>query len=119
MEQDRRAPRYPFTAPAEVIVESSGVKIIARVTELSLHGCYLNTSTPISAKTPVLVKVFGTREYFEADATVVYAHPLLGVGLAFRNVKFDCRSVLHKWLLAAMHNEPKTNWLWRPDARFH
>lgn len=58
--------------------ESSGAKIIARVTELSLHGCYLDTSTPISAKTPVLVKIFGTREYFEADATVVYAHSLFG-----------------------------------------
>jgi PilZ domain len=104
MEQDR-APRYPFSAPAEVIVESSGAKIIARVTELSLHGCYLDTSTPVSAKTAVLVKIFGTREYFEADATVVYAHSLLGLGLAFRNIKFDCRSVLHKWLLAAMQTK--------------
>jgi PilZ domain len=107
MEQERRTPRYPFAAPAEVIV-GSGAKIIARVTELSLHGCYLDTSTPISVKTPVLVKIHGPREYFEADATVIYAHPLLGLGLAFQNVKPDFLSVLHKWLLAAMQTkEPK------------
>ena len=76
MEPERRTPRYPFAAPAEVIVGSG--KIIARVTELSLHGCYLDTSTPISVKTPVLVKIYGPREYFEADATVIYANPLLG-----------------------------------------
>jgi hypothetical protein len=98
MEQERRAPRYPFTAPAEVIVESSGAKTIARVTELSLYGCYLDACLPVSAKTLVLVKIFEPNEYFEAGATVVYAHPLLGLGLAFRGVKPDFLRVLQKWL---------------------
>jgi PilZ domain len=105
MEQERRAPRYPFAAPAEVIVESSGAKTIARVTELSLHGCYLDACLPVSAKTSVLVKIFGPHGYFEAGATVVYAHPVLGLGLAFRSVKPDFVHVLQKWLLAAM--QPK------------
>jgi PilZ domain len=99
---EQRAARYPFDAPAEVIIESSGTKIAARVTELSLHGCYLDTSTPLIGHTAVLVKIFGPSDYFEAHSTVIYAHPLLAMGVAFRNVNLSCQAVLHKWLLAAM-----------------
>ena len=99
---EQRAPRYPFDAPAEIIVESSGTKILARITELSLHGCYLDTSTPLTGHTAVLVKIFGPSDYFEAHSTVIYAHPLLGMGVAFRDVNFACQSVLRKWLLGAM-----------------
>ena len=80
---EQRVPRYPFSAPAEVIVESSSVKIVARVKELSLHGCYLDTNTSVAVHTPVLVKIFGS-EYFEAHSTVIYANALLGMGVAFR-----------------------------------
>jgi PilZ domain len=106
---EQRAPRYPFDAPAEVIIESSGARIPARVNELSLHGCYLDTSTPLTGHTAVLVKIFGPSEYFEAHSTVIYAHPLLGMGVAFRNVNLACQAVLHKWLLAAMQAKEKSD----------
>jgi PilZ domain len=103
MEQNR-SPRYPFSAPAEVIVEGSGATITARVTELSLHGCYIDTSTPLSPETRVLLKIYGD-EYFEALSTVIYAHPLLGMGVGFRRINLACQGVLNKWLLAAMTKE--------------
>jgi hypothetical protein len=53
-------------------------------------------------KTSVFVKIFKSDEYFEAKATVVYAHPALGMGLAFRDVKPDFRILMQKWLLAAL-----------------
>jgi hypothetical protein len=99
---EQRAPRYPFDAPAEIIVEGSGTKILARVTELSLHGCYLDTSTPLTGHTAVFVKIFGPDDYFEAHSTVIYAHSLLGVGVAFRDVNVACQRILRKWLLGAM-----------------
>jgi hypothetical protein len=50
-----------------------------------------------------LVKIFATDgTYFEADATVIYANPSLGMGLVFRQVKPHYLVVLRKWLLAAM-----------------
>ncbi len=101
MEQPR-SPRYVFSGPAEVIVESSGEKIVARVTELSLHGCYLDTTTSLPAHTPVVVKIFGPYDFFEAHSRVIYANPLLGMSVAFRHVSFFCQGVLHKWLLEAM-----------------
>ena len=48
-------------------------------------------------------------EYFEANATVAYATPALGMGLVFRDVKPHFRSVLRKWLLMAMQlSQPTT-----------
>lgn len=101
-EQQRRVPRYPFSAPAAVIPEV-GTPVGGNVTELSLYGCYLDSAAPLASRSRVLVKIFATDgTYFEADATVIYANPSLGMGLVFRQVKPHYLVVLRKWLLAAM-----------------
>jgi hypothetical protein len=101
-EQQRRVPRYPFSAPAAVIPEV-GAPVGGNVTELSLYGCYLDSAAPLASRSRVLVKIFAADgAYFEADATVIYANPNLGVGLVFRQVKPHYLAVLRKWLLAAM-----------------
>jgi len=41
MEQkQRREPRYPFTASAELLEENSGARMKSRISDLSLNGCY-------------------------------------------------------------------------------
>jgi hypothetical protein len=103
MGQERRGLRFSFTAAAEIAPESSpNATITAKVKELSLHGCYVDTPAPFSVQTPVLVKIFKADEYFEAKATVIYATPAVGMGLAFREVKSDFRAVMQKWLRVAM-----------------
>jgi hypothetical protein len=102
MSDTRTTPRYLFSAPAEIVVEQSGAKTLARVKELSLHGCYVEGAIPLGVKTEVIIKIFGPKDYFEATATVVHANPTIGIGLAYRNVKPHFRDVLQKWLLAAM-----------------
>jgi hypothetical protein len=104
----RRTPRYPFVAPAAVLPET-GVPIGGNVKELSLYGCYLDTASPLAPRSKVLVKIFMPGEYFEANATVAYATPALGMGLVFRDVKSHFRTVLRKWLLMAMQlSQPTT-----------
>ncbi len=105
MEHPPRTPRYPFGAPAELIVEHSDAKMLVRVNELSLRGCYLDTSIPLSTETPVQIKILGPHDYFEASATVIYAHPNLGMGLAFREVQPGFLPVLQKWLLQAKQKQ--------------
>jgi hypothetical protein len=68
----------------------------------------VDTASPFSPKTPVLVKMFKSDEYFEAKATAIYAHPALEMGLAFRDVKPDFRIVMQKWLLAALQDKEPT-----------
>jgi len=99
-------PRYPFTAAAAIIPES-GAAIGADVKELSLYGCSLDCASPLLPRTRVLVKIFAATEYFEANATVIYANPSIGVGLVFRELKPHFLAVLRQWLLRAMQENQK------------
>jgi hypothetical protein len=104
----RRVPRYSFAAPAAVLPES-GAPVGGNVKELSLYGCFIDAASTIAPRTKVLVKIFMPGEYFEANATVAYANPALGVGLVFRDVRPHYRTVLRKWLLMAMQlSQPST-----------
>ena len=96
------APRrtFPFNARAEVTLANSE-PIDARVTELSLHGCLLKFPNPLPPATPVLVKIFAELETFEADGTVIYSQPNVGVGLAFRDIRPHFLAVLQMWLVLA------------------
>ena len=100
-QQQRRTPRYPFTAPAAILPET-GAPIGGNVKELSLYGCYLDAESTLAARSRVLVKIFMPGEYFEANASVAYANPTLGLGLVFRDVKPHFLVVLRKWLITAM-----------------
>ncbi len=103
----RKTPRYPFVAPAAVLPET-GAPVGGNIKELSLYGCYLDTASPLAPRSRVLVKIFMPGEYFEANATVAYATPALGMGLVFRDVKSHFRAVLRKWLLIAMQSSQPT-----------
>jgi hypothetical protein len=104
----RRVPRYSFVAPSAVLPEN-GAPVGGNIKELSLYGCYMDAPSTLAPRTKVLVKIFMPGEYFEANATVAYANPALGLGLVFRDVKPHFRSVLRKWLLLAMQmSQPST-----------
>jgi hypothetical protein len=108
MNPDRRGFRFSINAAAEISPESTpSASISVRVTEISLHGCYLETPSPYAELAPVFVKIFHENEYFEAKATVIYVKPAEGMGLEFRDLKPHCRVVLQKWILAALHNQSK------------
>lgn len=101
-QQRRSVPRFPFVAVAEISETNSEIKLSARVSELSLHGCYIDMLNPLPRSTDVLVKIFTETEFFEAYASVIYSHPNLGVGLVFREVKPHFLQILQGWLLKAM-----------------
>jgi hypothetical protein len=102
MEQDRRrTPRVPFVANAELLEVNTGMRMSAQVSELSLHGCYVDTLNPLPKDTLVYVKVFTDEYFFEAPATVAYCHAHLGMGLSFQDVKPHFLGVLQNWLMAS------------------
>ncbi len=103
MEQDRRrGPRYPFVGSIEMREGTSEDKRTARVKELSLNGCYVDTENSYPIGTSLAIKLFTESEFFEAQASVIYCQPELGMGLMFRETKPYYLMVLRKWLLAAM-----------------
>ncbi len=94
----RRTPRYQFIASAELIEESADVRIASRVSELSLHGCYLDMMNPFPTGTQVLVKISAGDAFFEARSKVVYAQHNMGAGVAFQQIKPDSQVVLERWI---------------------
>ena len=105
MSRECRGLRFSFNADAQIAPESSPKAFIpGRVTELSLQGCFLETSASFELQHPVLLKIHDAGEFFEAEAAVLYARPS-GLGLVFRQVKPRFRDVLQNWVLKALDRQ--------------
>jgi hypothetical protein len=105
MDKERRGLRFAFTASADVALGNAATVFVpARVTEISLRGCFLETSASYEIQRPVLVKINYSGEYFEAEASVLYVRPS-GIGLVFGEVKPEYRAVLQKWVLSTMDRQ--------------
>jgi hypothetical protein len=103
--------RFAFRADAQIAAQDSPAAFVPGfVTQLSLRGCYLETSAKFEMHRHVLLKIHSSGEDFETEATVLYVQPS-GVGLVFREMKPNFRAVLQKWVLAALdqqQNAPQT-----------
>ena len=109
MDQERRGLRFAFSASAEIASEGSPTGFVpARVTELSLRGCFLETSRSFDMQLPVLLKIDHSGEHFEAEASVLYVKPS-GVGLVFREIKPEFRAILQTWVLTALDHQPNAS----------
>jgi hypothetical protein len=97
----RRSPRFPFIAVAEIADKESGAQLAARVSELSLNGCYVDMLNTLPIGSEVAIKIFAESECFDANAKVIYAHPNLGMGVAFEEVSLKSGVLLRQWLLKA------------------
>jgi hypothetical protein len=84
--EQRRTPRYVFFAAAELMEEKSDVRLASRLSELSLHGCYL-------------LKIWTEEStVFQTKARIIYAQPNVGAGVQFVDVEPKCLAVLEHWL---------------------
>jgi PilZ domain len=102
VEQERRlTPRYSFAASAELHEEQSTTNLTARVSELSLQGCYLDMVNPSPVRTIVLIKISSAKESFQAKGKVVYVHPGIGAGVIFVEVSPQSQAILQRWLARA------------------
>jgi hypothetical protein len=99
MEHERRlSRRFPFIASVEVLSETVGTRTVARISDLSATGCYVETINPLPHGTLVKVRIFTETNHFEAPATVVYTHTHLGMGLIFLELPPDSQMILQNWL---------------------
>lgn len=100
----RRTPRYIFIASAELYEEQSEVRVASRVSELSMHGCYLDMMNPFPPGTLILLKIFSGDLTFQSKARVIYATQNVGAGVAFLDVEAKYEYILTRWMeQAAKH----------------
>src|SRR5271156_969453 len=93
----RRETRYPFIAMAEIVDEKENARTSSRISDLSLHGCYVEMTNPFSAGTTVMIEIYTETESVEAQATVAFFEAHTGMGLMFREMPEHYTNVLKKW----------------------
>jgi hypothetical protein len=96
--ESRRAPRYSLTAAAEVVDLSTGTRVSAQTSDLSLVGCYVDTLNPLSPGTQVKISITHKNETFSSAGLVVYSSANMGMGIKFLKVQHDHLGLLQKWL---------------------
>jgi len=94
----RRASRIPFDAAAEIIDGADNTRSASQVSDLSLHGCFVQLPNPFPEGTPVTVEIYKDEDFLETPATVVCYMPKRGMGLTFNGMEPQFASVLKKWL---------------------
>ncbi len=94
----RRAARHAFTATAEIVNEKENARLTSRVSDLSLHGCYVEMTNPLPQGTNVLIEIYTETEFLEAHATVAYLEPQQGMGLTFSDMHAYFAGVLNRWV---------------------
>ena len=97
----RQSPRLRCSGSAEFRTEASDARMWGTVTDVSLHGCYveMNTTFPVGTKVDLVLKSFGIR--IEAPGTVRASYPFLGMGICFAEIQ-PVQLMQLKQLLAAL-----------------
>ena len=102
----RRENRYPFIAMAEIVDEKENARTSSKVSDLSMHGCYVELMNPFPAGTNVTIEIYTDSEFLEAHATVAFLEAKQGMGLTFREMPDHFSNILKKWLTQAKSRKP-------------
>lgn len=94
----RKLARYSFIATAEAVELRSQTRVTGRCSDLSMGGCYVDTLAPFSVGSHLRINIQHDSREFQAKAVVAYAHPSMGMGITFTEVKEDSRDVLRFWI---------------------
>ena len=102
--RDRRyAIRYPFAADAEVLDLESGARCEGVTSDISLGGCFVCTSKPLTLKSRARVTLGRKGESIQALAMVRIVKPRIGMGLEFIDIESSSNSILVRWLDQLRH----------------
>jgi len=105
MERERRrSPRHIFIASAELYEEKSDVRVASRLSELSLHGCYLDMMNPFPPGTIILLKIISGDLTFQSKARVIYSTSNVGAGVTFLDVEPKYEYMLQRWMEESANN---------------
>jgi PilZ domain len=97
----RKHLRFSFVAEAEVTALRSGCHfchLLARVSELSPRGCYLDTPDAFSIGTEVRLCMRHAGGSCELPGRVIYVHKGWGMGVRFGDAPAEQFGVLDRWL---------------------
>jgi PilZ domain-containing protein len=97
--RDRRyAIRYPFAADVELLDLESGARIEGVTSDLSLGGCFVCTSRPLTINTRTRVTLKRKDQIVEALGVVRIVKPRIGMGVEFIDIEPPYNTVMSRWI---------------------
>lgn len=99
----RRFPRYAFVATVHIKEMLSQTELIARTRNISLGGCFVETSTPLAAGVPVRVTISQAGSTFRALGNVLLSLDHEGMRITFESFSPDQEAILRTWIEVAKH----------------
>jgi hypothetical protein len=102
----RTSPRSELSAMASLQEDGSATQVQARVSELSLGGCYIDTLNPLQVGTRLRLRIQRDSRTFESLARVCSSHRGAGMGLFFEAPSSEQVSTLVDWLSPATPQIP-------------
>jgi hypothetical protein len=103
----RHVPRYPFSALAEIVDEKENARMSSRVSDLSLHGCYVEMKNPFPQGTNVMIEISTETESLETHAIVAHIEPKRGMGVTFSEMPKSVTDILKRWVVHAKGRQAK------------
>ena len=98
-EADRRTTRrHLFFLAAEAEEIESKTKLLARTSDLSLGGCYLDSMRPFPPGTKFHLGLTRDNQTFRCQAVVMYSHLNMGMGISFMEADTESRALLARWM---------------------
>jgi len=98
LENKRAVRRCQLVASAEITERDAQTKLSARISEIGLGGCYVDTLSPFLNGTLIRIRIIRDSGAFECEAKVVYVQDGFGMGIAFTNVALDQSRLLQNWI---------------------
>jgi hypothetical protein len=96
--QQPRARRYPFVATAEITDLETSAQLREEVSDLSLFGCYVNTTNIWAPGTKVRIRIAHNGGTFAALATVANVRRETGMGIVFKKIEPKEQALLDRWI---------------------
>ena len=86
-DERRKSPRLHCSGNAEIRAEGSDARMWGTLTDVSLHGCYLEMSStfPVDTMVDLVLKSCGIR--IKASGRVRASYPTLGMGICFTEIE--------------------------------
>lgn len=105
----RRSPRLQCSGSAEFRPEGSDVRMWGTLTDVSLHGCYveMNNTFPAGTRVSLTIEALGIR--VRVQATVRVSYPFLGMGMCFSEIEPGQQLQLEELLAALSGQSPLSN----------
>lgn len=96
-DERRVHPRFAFFADC-MLIDSAGQHYGTRVKEISMGGCFVDSTAAIARDSNVEIRFVKDGVTFKAEGRVLYTVPSVGSGIEFVSMSPENRELLEGWI---------------------